>query len=176
MNQVSAHTHELLFSYGQIREHYAKHGPNTADPLRIEHFIRREHLPLLNRSLRDDGPIFTHRPNTLLQINLSPVSRQCLWELHSGIMLRLLENITGLTNLLPDTHCKQSFLLPKDRATPLPIAWHDANTGLTAALIMFLQLDTGDAVICRSTDSAHSINPSMNTLQITYWQHSVKIS
>lgn len=163
-------SHETLVSYGHLRGHYLQ-SDMGAGHLHIRHFLRPEYVTVIREQLLADRALLTTSPNTRLQTALSPVSRQCLWELQSGIMLRVLENITGLSNLLPDTHCKQSgLLLPP--VTQAGIGdWQDADTGLAAVLVLVIQLDTGDAELCTRPDTLHKTGTGSAALQITYWHH-----
>ncbi|HQQ63756.1 MAG TPA: hypothetical protein PLF22_09310 [Pseudomonadales bacterium] len=173
-------THENLFSYGPVRALHAAATPVPGYELHVHEFIRRDVLLALRDALSADADILTTMPNTGLQNLLSPLTRQCLWELHSGIMLRLLENITGIKNLLPDTHCKQSCLLPRGEAFAKNPAARDSDTGLHASLVLLLLLDNGDAIIRNlsvpssagrtiGTDEASA--DKKNVMKIVYWTH-----
>lgn len=174
-------SHENIFSYGTIR---ALHASDTSGPqheLHIHEFVRHDMLPELRSALLGDTEILTTTPNTRMQNLLSPVSRQCLWELHSGIMLRLLENITCTKNLLPDTHCKKSRLLPLQEALATSggtVNTIDSETGLHVALELLLLLESGDAIIRNldvpsNTGSVASgetdSDEEYDVLKITYW-------
>lgn len=161
--------YEPLFSYGQLRGHYLN-SDMSKGLLHIGQFARPEHLALLRSSLSTDSNALTPSPDAASLLSLSPVSRQCLWELHSGIMLRVLENITGLFNLLPDTYCKQSRLLLAGEKSGLG-EWRDRSTGLSAVLVVVLQLDSGSADLCTSAEVLPLVKTESAALQITYWQH-----
>lgn len=164
-------SYEPVFSYGHLRAHYLQSDMGSGS-VHIRQFVRAEHLATLREHLLADRATLTTTPNTLLQVSLSAISCQCLWELQSGIMLRVLENISGLFNLLPDTHCKQtSLLLPP--VTHAGIGqWHDPNTRLAAALVLVINLDNGDADLCVNADALSRVTTgSTSSLQVTYWQH-----
>lgn len=165
-------SHDTLVSYGHLREHHLDSDMGTGR-LHIPHFLRPEYVAVIREQLLADHSILTTSPNTRLQTALSPVSRQCLWELQSGIMLRVLENITGLANLLPDTHCKQTrLLLPPTTQADIG-NWHDPETGLAAVLVLLIRLDSGDAELCTRPDTLHKVAIGSAALQITYWHHDV---
>ncbi len=167
--------YEPLFSYGHLRGHYFN--SVIADGhLCVKQFVRPEHISILREQLIANEYILSFTSNTELQRGLSPVSRQCLWELHSGIMLRVLENITGLQNLLPDTHCKQTRLLPTPSEKTVLNTWHDANSHLDAALVLIIQTSSGDADFCTTAEALAKITTNDLALQVTYWQHNMKIA
>src|SRR6478609_5578831 len=89
--------YEPLFSYGHLRAHYLN-SDTSSGTIPIKQFVRPEHCAELLENLIHDSRILTSNDNTLPQRELSAVSRQCLWELHSGIMIRVLENISGLNH------------------------------------------------------------------------------
>jgi hypothetical protein len=149
--------HKALFSYGHMRATYANSDFCNSESLLIQHFVRPEYLAALYNALMQDKGIFFEQPNTQQQAQLSPVSRQCLWELHSGIMIRLLENITGLTNLLPDTHCIH---------TGLRVASKSNLIG--SALFLAIYLKNGSAILHRKN---HFQDNNDDILYVTYWQH-----
>ena len=162
--------YEALISYGHLRAHYLG-SDITSGALHVNQFLRPEHLETLRESLLQDRAILLSADNALLQRELTPVSRQCLWELQSGIMLRVLENITGLHNLLPDTRCKQTRLLFPPSLPGLD-NWQDPDTRLDAALVLVIRLDRGDAEFCTTAQAlAKVVAGSTATLQVTYWQH-----
>lgn len=167
-NPVDAY--EPLFSYGHLRGRYAG-SKLSAGMLAIPQFARPEHLATLREHLLKDQAIFTLQPNTRAQLGLSPVSRQCLWELHSGIMLRVLENITGIHHLLPDPHCRHSGFVLTGQPIPLPSTWRDDATGLEAALVILLRLDNGEATLCTTPQAVRLSTVSSATLCMSYWQH-----
>ncbi len=164
-------SHKALFSYGHMRAHYTGRGFDTNGCLLIEQFIRPENLAGLSEALKHDRVIFSQCPNTQLQSQLSPIGRQCLWELQSGIMIRLLENITHLENLLPDTHCSESFFAVEDNSIPKSSQKNNGNT--TSALTLTICLNTGNATLTYSS-TANSQPLSGNTLQFCYWQYQNK--
>lgn len=158
-----------LFSYAHIRSHYLNSDLATGS-LEINNFLRPEHRAICNSALLADRTIFTTRPNTLQQHLLSPISRQILWELHSGIMIRLLENITNLQNLLPDVHCRNSMLIfPNSDLSALK--QHDEQTGLAAALVTIVYLDTGNAVLYTSKTAMNDHMANGSALYMTYLHH-----
>lgn len=161
--------YEPLFSYGHLRANYI--GSDMASgSLRVTQFVRHEHIATLRDNLLADRALLSSGKNTLSELNLSPVSRQCLWELQSGIMLRVLENITGLHNLLPDTRCKQTrLILPPDTAGLHN--WHDADTDLDITLVLVIQLDSGDVQFCTDAQSLANTSTGSASLQVSYWQH-----
>ena len=162
-----------LFSYGHLRGQYLNN-VMTDGYLYITQFIRPEHISTLREQLVANKNILSSTSKTELQRKLSPVSRQCLWELHSGIMLRVLENITGLHNLLPDTYCKQTHLLPASSEKITLNSWHDPSSGLDAALVLIIQLDSGNAELCNTADALAKITTKNIALQAIYWQHNVQ--
>lgn len=162
--------YEPLFSYGHLRSRYTG-SDLSSGTLAITQFARPEHLGTLREQLLNDQSILMLHPNTHAQRELSPVSRQCLWELHSGIMLRVLENITGIHNLLPDPHCQQSGLLLPGQASSLPSTWLDDATELKVALVMLLSLDNGNASLFTKQQALQQAIVSSATLCITYWQY-----
>lgn len=170
-NTPEANSHESLFGYGHLRAHYI--GSNMANGfLHVTQFVRPEHLTTLRDNLLVDHAILSLGNNTLLQRQITPVSRQCLWELHSGIMLRVLENITGLQNLLPDTHCRATCLLSNPE-NALANNWHEIHTGLRAALMLVIDIDSGDAIFCTNETALASIKIKDYALQATYWQYNI---
>ncbi|HSC75793.1 MAG TPA: hypothetical protein VLB90_06125 [Pseudomonadales bacterium] len=162
-------SYESLFGYGHLRAHYLGSDMTTGS-LHVTQFVRTEHLAILRDNLLIDRAILSHGSNTLLQRQITPVSRQCLWELQSGIMLRVLENITGLHNLLPDTHCKQTRLLLPPDTTGLH-QWHTPDTRLDVALVVVIQLDNGNAQLCTNAQSLDTTSTGNASLQVSYWQH-----
>lgn len=161
--------YDPLFGYGHLRANYI--GSDMASgSLHVTQLVRPEHLVTLRDHLLIDRAILSSGKNTQLQRKITAVSRQCLWELQSGIMLRVLENITGLHNLLPDTHCKQTCLLLPPTMTGLS-QWCDPDTSLDVALVLVIQLDNGDAQLCTSAQSLDKISIGNASLQVSYWQH-----
>lgn len=156
-------SYKALFSYGHMRATYIDADFSSSDFLHIAHFVRHEYLNDLRNALTSNQDIFSQQPNTLLQSQLSPVSRQCLWELHSGIMIRLLENITGLANLLPDTHCKHSGL---------NIFTHNNHD---SALLLSICLSSGNAVLKKLGGNNKDHLSSANIFHVSYWQHSASL-
>lgn len=164
-----AERYEALFSYGHLRANYF--GSNLGSgKLHVKRFLRPECLQALREDLIGNSVAFTRSPNTELQASLSPISRQCLWELHSGIMIRTIENITNACNLLPDTHCKKSKLLLSEADQPDIGNWLDPETRLGAALVLVLCLSSGDAFICTNPHALATVSTMPPSLQITYWQ------
>jgi hypothetical protein len=51
--------------------------------------------------------------------------------------------------------------------------WRDEDTGLTAALVLALHLDTGNASIYTRPDTLATAVTGNPCLQTTYWQHTV---
>lgn len=166
----SMNDYEPLFGYGQLRGVYLNSDMSTGQ-LHIKQFVREEHVTLLREALLSDRHIFMKSPNTLQQAGLSPVSRQCLWELHSGIMLRVLENITGIHNLLPDTHCHSTELLPAPCTDCTGTAHETPTTGLVNAITILLLLDSGDALLCTDDQLLENIRCDSPVLRVSYWQH-----
>lgn len=166
--------YEALISYGHLRAHYLG-SDITSGILHVNQFLRQEHLETLRESLLQDRAILISADNALLQRELNPVSRQCLWELQSGIMLRVLENITGLHNLLPDTRCKQTRLL---FSTSMPGLdnWQDPDTRLDAALVLVIRLDQGDAEFCTTPQALAKVLTGNAAIQVTYWQHHAAVT
>jgi hypothetical protein len=173
-------THENLFSYGTVRALHASDTPVATYEMHIPEFVRSDLLAGLRTALVADTQILTTTPNTTLQNFLSPLSRQCMWELHSGIMLRLLENITGIRNLLPDTHCRHSCLLPLEQALVQDTVKNDIETGLDISLVLLLCLDHGDAIIrncsfpsqtSRNLDNTENAKNVNNVLRLVYFTH-----
>lgn len=164
-------SYKTLFCYGHLRGHFL-HANMSSGKLHIDQFIRPESLAELKTQLVGNQAILTQTPNTPLQRDLAPMSRQCLWELQSGIMLRALENVTGLNNLLPDTHCKATRLLLPPDDTSLSLAkWHDAITKLDVALVLVILLDQGDAILFTTPEALKSTAIDTAAFQITYWQN-----
>jgi hypothetical protein len=162
-NSTQETSHEPLFSYGYLRAHYIGTTISAHECLAIKNFLRPEHRKATQTALTQDQSIFSTTPNTALQQQLSPISRQFLWELHSGIMLRLLENISGLANLLPDTHCQYSGFLSTTDTRP-------ANT--TIALILFININTGNATLyLPHLQPQPNIQDTTNNLKISYWRY-----
>lgn len=170
MTATATDKQESLFSYGHLRGHYL-HSDMGSGLLHIDQFVRPEHVEALRAQLLAERDIFTTSPNTALQPQLSPLGRQCLWELQSGIMLRVLENITGLHHLLPDTHCRASTLLLPPATHAGLSEWRDAPTGLHAALVVVIALVDGSAVLCTRADTLASVAIGEGALQVAYWQH-----
>jgi hypothetical protein len=169
-------TYDTLFSYGHLRANYLN-SDMTLGKLSIKKFLRLDHLDVLRKELIKDSAILTKTPNTDFQVALSPISRQCLWELHSGIMIRTIENITNIPNLLPDTHCKQSRLLLASSANNAGIAsWHNTETQQEVAIALIIFLDSGDAVICTDYKILSEVLISSDILQIIYWKKIAEIA
>jgi hypothetical protein len=163
-----AERYEALFSYGHLRANYFGSDLGSGK-LHVKKFLRPECLKALREDLVGNSVILTKSPNTELQASLSPISRQCLWELHSGIMIRTIENITNISNLLPDTRCKQSRLLLSE-GDPDIGNWHDPETRLGAALVLVLYLTSGDAFICTNPHALATVSTEFPSLHMTYWQ------
>lgn len=160
---------ETFFSYGHIRAKYLGHGIKSGI-LNIEMFIRPEYIFEIKKHIILDSKILEACPNTHLQSTLSPISRQFLWEMQSGIMIRLLENITNITNIIPDTHCKKSKL-EKNPINKLSIEnWHDPDTNLKAALVIGVSLNNGNAFICTNPSSLGKVSIESPHIITTYWQ------
>lgn len=155
--------YKALFSYGHMRAAYLAADFPSNGLLQIAHFVRREHLDDLRNALISNQGIFSQQPNTLLQSQLSPICRQYLWELHSGIMIRLLENITGLTNLLPDTHCEHSGFN----------VFTHSNTN--SALLLSICLTSGNATLKKLGSNNKNHFDSVNIFHVSYWQHPVSL-
>ena len=167
--------YEPLFSYGHLRGQYMN--SVMADGyLHVKQFVRHEHISILREQLIADKHILSPASNAKLQRKLSPTSRQCLWELHSGIMLRVLENITGLHNLLPDTYCKKTHLILSSSKKIALNSWHDKSSCLDAALVLIIQLNSGNAEFCNTAEALAKTTADNAALQITYWQHNIKIA
>lgn len=163
-------SYEPVFSYGHLRAHYLQSDMGSGS-VHIRQFVRAEHLATVREHLLADRTILSATPNTRQQVFLSAISCQCLWELQSGIMLRVLENISGLFNLLPDTHCKQtSLLLPPVTRAGIG-QWHDQDTRLAAALVLVINLDNGNADLCIQAEALSLVPTGSASLQVTYWQH-----
>ncbi len=156
---MSDKPHNAIFSYGSMRAAYVNSDFPSQGSLSITQFVRPEYSKELHKALIQDKAIFLQHPNTLQQNQLSPVSRQCLWELQSGIMIRLLENMTGITHLLPDTHCNYSGLDMPDTC----------NT-LKSALRVSICLITGDAVIKKIDNTEPFYQQHADTFYMHYWQ------
>ena len=165
--------YEPLFSYGHLRGQYLN-SAMTDGYLHIKQFVRPEHISILREQLVANKNILSSTSKKELQRKLTPVSRQCLWELHSGIMLRVVENITGLHNLLPDTYCKQTHLLPTSSEKITLNSWHDPSSCLDAALVLIIQLDSGNAELCNTAEALAKITTKNIALQVTYWQHNMQ--
>lgn len=149
---MNASPFDVLFSYGQTRERYLL--PAGAMPVTcksLEQLVRPEQLTALSKAIRQDSTLLTHAAaNNELQ--LSPVTRQCLWELHSGIFLRLLENISGHEHLLPDTHHHHAWLLAAHQRLEIT-DWYDDTLKLPIALYACIGLDTGNALLITASTS-----------------------
>lgn len=161
--------YEALFSYGYLRTHYLA-SDISSGKLLVNRFIRPESLQLLSNELLKDSHLLT-RNNTTLQFKLSPLSRQCLWELHSGIMIRILENITKISNLLPDPHCTESMLYPHPSAKFKLHNWVNPDTNLEAGLVLIINLGNGDAHFCSTALALQQISIDAPSLQLTYWRN-----
>ena len=160
--------HETLFSYNHLRANYLNSDMRSGRLL-IKRFLRIDYLKVLHKELVKDYEILKKTPNTDSQIFLSPISRQCLWELHSGIMIRVIENITSTINLLPDTHCKQSRLLLTPYKSGIS-SWHDTETQQEIAIVLTIFLDSGDAEMCTNHKTQSEALIKSNALQIVYWK------
>ncbi len=167
--------YEPLFSYGHLRAHYLNSDTSSGN-IHIRQFVRPEHCAELLENLTRDSRILTSNNNSTSQRELSAVSRQCLWELHSGIMIRVLENISGLHHLLPDTHCKQTHLVLNFPTSATNIKWHDPDTCLDVALILTIDLHSGDAHICTKKHALDNLIINDTSLQAIYWQHNSETS
>ena len=165
--------YEPLFSYRILRDQYLN-SLMTDGHLCVKQFVRSKHVSSLYEQLLADRNILLSGHCVELQRALSPVSRQCLWELQSGIMLRALENITGLCNLLPDTYCKQTRFLPNSSGKIFLESWRDEKFCLDTVLVLIIQLHSGNAEFFTTTDALAKITISDPALQITYWQHNPK--
>jgi len=165
-----SNSYKTLFGYGHLRGHLL-HSDMSSGKLHIDQFVRPEFIAPLEKNLLENREILTRTPNAVLQRDLAPICRQCLWELQSGIMLRALENVTDLNNLLPDTHCKATRLvLPPDSRLPIE-HWHDASTKLDLALVLVILLDQGSAMLFTTPEAAHSASFNTAALQVSYWQN-----
>jgi len=151
--------YKALFSYGHMRATYIPSNFSDQGCLSIAQFVRPEYLEDLRHALINDQAIFLQHPNTQQQSELSPVSRQCLWELHSGIMIRLLENITGISNLLPDTHCQHSGFNAAD-----------APNAYNPTLLLSICLTTGNAALKQTNTPSRNPSEIANTFHMYYWQ------
>jgi hypothetical protein len=160
---------ETFFSYGHMRANYLGSGIKSGN-LNIEMFIRPKYIFEIKKNIILDSKVFKECPNTYLQSTLSPISRQFLWEIQSGIMIRLLENITNETNLIPDTHCKQSKLEQNPTNKLRLENWHDPDTNLKAALVLGVSLDNGSAFICKNPSSLGRVSIDSPHIITTYWQ------
>lgn len=166
--------YKALFSYGHMRATHLGQHLSESEQLVIDQFVRPEYLTALRDVLNHDHTIFSCHPNTLQQRYLSPLSRQCLWELHSGIMIRLLENITGLSNLLADTHCEYSGLAQTLASTASTHELPQPPVALPPTLTVSIDLASGSATLSRA-GSAYllpAVSPN-GTLHACYWQHSI---
>lgn len=171
-------TLEQIFAYGQTRERYGMKEGEPRRPLQhIQHFVRHEHANTLKHALLHDKDHFRNDHIAALekadlhwQLAISPISRQCVWELHSGILIRLLENITGLTQLVPDAQCRYLQLLDTTNQSLVPVNWHDEATNLPIVLYVFIGLDSGAAMLC--PDKNQEIILAEPTLQVAYFHYS----
>lgn len=156
-------TFDQLFTYGQTREHYAvKPGERINTEREILALVRPEHLATLREAVFHDRAILDNCSGRQWQLRLSPVTRQCLWEMHSGIFLRLLENITGYTQLLPDAKCHFLKLHSQIASTVTTENRQDPETGLPVILYLFLGLDSGNAILASANGNPVTINePSL---------------
>ena len=162
MSTPSFHT---LFSYGATRERYLL--PPGAVPIHckaLEQLVRPEQLAALSTAIRQDAHLFVRGIDNNERL-LSPVTRQCLWELHSGIFLRLLENISGHEQLLPDSR-HHHLLMMGTHQTLSTAHWQDTHLHLPIALYLCIGLDTGNAMLV--TASASSVTVAEPTLGIAY--------
>jgi hypothetical protein len=168
--------YEPLFSYGHLRGHYVG-SDMTCGALHVEQFVRPEHLSALRETLVADHVVMSPSSDAAVQQRKAmPITRQCLWELQSGIMLRVLENITGLHNLLPDTRCKQTRIVFAPSEQPKIETWHDPDTGLDVALVLVIQLNNGDAEFSTNAKSLTEVVTSCTALQVSYWQHKFEMT
>lgn len=162
---------EQLFAYGQTRERYLmKEGEPRRATQHIQQFVRHEHLDTLRQALLRDKALLQQKTTPEWQLGLSPISRQCLWELHSGILIRLLENISGQTQLLPDAQCRHLSLMDITSGPVSVDSWHDTVSDLPIALYVFIGLDTGEAILY--PDKQHAITLNEPTLQVAYYHYS----
>lgn len=165
---------DTLFLYSRLREDYLNSDMQQGKII-INNFLRIDYLEALRKELVKDYKILSTTPNTKLQISLSPISRQCLWELHSGIMIRAIEKITNINNLLPDTHCKNSRLLLA-LSNPNIAQWEIPATQQEIAVVLIIFLDRGDAAIFTNKKSLAEIVITSNALQIIYWKKAPEIT
>lgn len=165
---MMANAPHLLFAYGGLRERYDTQDASHA-PVRLEGFVHPDNVAPWWEAIRHDQAILSRAPNTQWQGELSPLSRQALWELHSGIMLRLLEHLAGMSHLLPDTHGHAST--PLDGSRPPPAweahpAWH-----IPRALMLWLQPD-GTALLASSVQAATlAAGQAPEAWQLTYYRY-----
>jgi hypothetical protein len=172
-----------LFSYGKIREQHAARASlitnndiSTA-PVHIPQFVRPEFLQSWQNAISCDAPTMSKSLCAETQLALSPISRQSIWELQSGIMLRLLETITGKQGLLPDGHGIFSRFWQPPVIHCGPANWHDSDTGLQGAINLLLLLN-GDALILNHQNNTIDLNQLPNhqgVLQLLYFSH-VKVT
>ncbi|HNE26180.1 MAG TPA: hypothetical protein PLH12_03460 [Pseudomonadales bacterium] len=164
--------HEPLFSYGRLRsEHTNADAFKNSGILKILSFIRPEALAVTQAALQKDQLIFQKTPNTTLQVNLSIISRQFLWELHSGIMIRTLENITNMRNMLPDTHCHYSHFVNADTHT-----YEKQTIGINIeniCLYLFINLENGEAILQSTKNTQTKSIHQGNSVKICYWQNQI---
>ncbi len=165
-------THEPLFSYGRLRsEHTNADIFKNSGILEVLSFIRPEALAVTQAALQKDQLIFQETPNTTLQVNLSQTSRQFLWELHSGIMIRTLENITNIQNMLPDTHCHYSHFVNLDTHT-----YEKRTAGINIeniCLYLFINLKNGEAILQSPKNTQTKSIYQSNLIKICYWQNQI---
>jgi hypothetical protein len=162
---------ELIFTYGQTRERYAM---QENEPPRhfqtIQQFVKHEHLPDLKQSILGDSSVLNGNKDVQWQLQLRPISRQCLWELHSGILIRLIENISGHTHLVPDAQCRYLAIHVASDNSVLNTLQTDNNTGLPVCLNLYIGLLSGSAILC--AENNRSIHLQEPTLQMAFFSYS----
>jgi hypothetical protein len=166
MNTGHATTLDTLFAYGQTRERYQLPAGSLPIASRLlRQLVRPEYITSLATALDSDRELLIcHRPADS-ELSLSPITRQCLWELHSGIFLRLLENISGYSNLIPDTHCRHLIFTQANQPLHLD-NWHDTETNLQITAYLCIGLVSGDGSLLGRT--AESFTPAEPVLSIAY--------
>ncbi len=173
--RISTNTLEMIFTYGRTRDLYAM---KEHEPLRtfqvIDQLIRPEYLPVVRNALLADQALIENKSDNQWQLALSPVSRQCVWELHCGIMIRLLETVSGLTHLLADAQCQHMRLIEPPEQRWSTTNWHDTKTELPIALYLLLGIRSGSAILCTEPDRKLVLNEP--TLQMAFFRFSGYIS
>ena len=136
----------------------------------LQQFVKHEHISDLKQAILGDSTVLNEKQDAQWQLQLCPISRQYLWELHSGILIRLIENISGHTHLLPDAQCHYLAVHLDSDNNVLNTLQTDNNTGLPVCLNLYIGLLSGNAILC--AESNRSIRLQEPTLQMAFFSYS----